>query len=340
MATIQGLMLNDSGFIEKVVHSGSITPTSFTGKSPRIEWGDAESDVTMTSHTDTTTRSSVFSTRASRPRISNNRSRPYQDTTSRQSSHRRTTPPCRYFRAGNCINGDTCRYRHVARSSSPESDLDQQLSAFVKGEDASSPDTTDNDLPSTGLPKSTPKVNYNPDDFPDEEELYEVVSHPTSTISEVRFNTRSNPAELRTYFVVQRQPVVEYEGKNVGILSGGVLLGVPNPSGSAPSNIKTRASIEDTTEFEMDNSPSPSSVSNDSDHELWNGPVRFGDSTMTETESLIWAGDEADGIPMENMDSEFNSYDFASIPGLPSPPPIIRRIIRQVDGHNRRHSLS
>ncbi|CAE6401424.1 unnamed protein product [Rhizoctonia solani] len=339
MTIIPGLMLNESGFIEKVIHSDSMTPTSFTPKSPKIEWDDAGSDVTMTLNTDAATRSAVFSTRASRPRISNNRTRPYQDN-SRTSSHRRTAPPCRYFQAGRCINGDTCRYQHVVRSASPESDLDRQLSAFVKGEDASSPDTTDNDLPSPTLPKSTPKVSYNPDDFPDEEELYEVVSHPTSTISEVRFNTRSNPAELRTYFVAQRQPVMEYEGNNVGILSGGVLLGIPNGSCPATSNPKTRASIEDTTEFEMVNSPSPSPVSNDSDHELWKGPVRFEDSAMTEAENLIWTDDEADEISTEAIDSDFGAYNFALASELPSPPPIIRRIIRQFDGHNRRHSLS
>jgi hypothetical protein len=190
------------------------------------------------------------------------------------------------------------------------------------------------------LPKSTPKVSYNPDDFPDDEELCEVVSHPISTISEVRFNTRANPAELRTYFIIQRQPVVEYEGKNVGILSGGVLLGVPGGSCSVASNLEAGGPVEDTTEFEMDSSPSPSSASNNSDHELWKGPVKFEDSAVVGAEKLIWADDEEDETPMEPVDSEFNAYDFTSTSGLPSPPPIIRRIIRQVDGHNRRHSLS
>ncbi|CCO30705.1 hypothetical protein BN14_04735 [Rhizoctonia solani AG-1 IB] len=90
----------------------------------------------------------------------------------------------------------------------------------------------------------------------------------------------------------------------------------------------------------MDSSPSPSSASNNSDHELWKGPVKFEDSAVVGAEKLIWADDEEDETPMEPVDSEFNAYDFTSTSGLPSPPPIIRRIIRQVDGHNRRHSLS
>ncbi|CAE6487415.1 unnamed protein product [Rhizoctonia solani] len=331
ITTTQGLAMNDSGFIERTTHSTSTTPTSFMEKSPKVEWADADSDVTMKLNADTT-RSSVFPTRTSRSRTSNKRSRPYQDTASRPSSHQRTPPPCRYYQAGNCTSGDACRYRHVARSTSPESDLDQQLLAFVKGEEGESPETID-DL-SPAVSKLSPKVTYNPDDFPDEEELYEVITHPSSTISEVRFNTRANPGEVRTYFVVQRQPVVEYEGKNVGILSGGVLLGVPLTSSSiAPTN-KTGESSE---EPEIASS-SPSPVSNDSDHELWKGPVRFEDSAA-ETESLVWA-DDADDTPMEAVDSELDTYSLTPIPELPSPPPIIRRIIRQVDGHNRRHSLS
>ncbi|KAG8690566.1 hypothetical protein FRC11_010693, partial [Ceratobasidium sp. 423] len=282
-----------------------------------------------------TTRSSAFPTRASRSRTSNKRSRPYQDTASRPSSHQRTPPPCRYFQAGSCTSGDACRYRHVARSTSPESDLDQQLLAFVKGGDAESPETANENLTSSALSKPAPQVTYNPDDFPDEEELYEVIAHPSSTISEVRFNTRSNPGELRTYFVAQRQAVIEYEGNNVGILSGGVLLGVPLTSRStAPTN-----KAEESSGGSEIASSSPSPVSNDSDHELWKGPVRFEDSAAAEAESLVWA-DDANDTPMEAVDSEFNAYNLTSTPEFPSPPPIIRRITRQVDGHNRRHSLS
>ncbi|CAE6493493.1 unnamed protein product [Rhizoctonia solani] len=329
MTTVQGLVMNDSGFIEKIAHSGPVTPPFMT-KSPKVEW-DVEPDVTMNLDT---TRPPVFSTRASRPRISNKRSRPYQDMASRPSSHQRAAPPCRYFQAGKCINGDNCRYKHVARSTSPESDLDQQLLAFVKGEN---PEETDNSTSSI----STPKVTYNPDDFPDEEELYEVITHPSSIISEVRFNTRSNPAELRTYFVAQRQAVVEYEGNNVGILSGGVLLGVPTGS-SAPTsrNELDDEPLEDVTESETASSSSPSPVSNDSNHEQWKGPVWFDNSATVEAESLVWADEEVDDAPMETIDLGLDTYTLASNAELPYPPPVIRRIIRQVDGHNRRHSLS
>ncbi|CAE6450444.1 unnamed protein product [Rhizoctonia solani] len=333
MATIQGLVMNESGFIEKVAHSRSISPPSFVGKSPKLQWGD-EPDVMMNLDMP---RASGFSTRASRPRISNKRSRPYQDTASRPSSHQRIPPPCRYFQAGNCANGDACRYRHVARSTSPESDLDKQLLAFVKADDAETPEiTNDNTL----SPKSAPKVTYNPDDFPDEEELYEIVSDPTSTISEVRFNTRSNPSELHTYFIIQRQPVVEYEGNNVGILSGGVLLGVPAGSSSAIARNQADDSLEDITESDMTSSSSPSPISNDNHHEQWKGPVRFEDSADADGEGLVWADEDVDDTPMEAVDLGFNSYSLTSTSELPSPPPVIRRIIRQADGFNRRHSLS
>ncbi|KDN35763.1 hypothetical protein RSAG8_11325, partial [Rhizoctonia solani AG-8 WAC10335] len=349
MTTIQGLVINDSGFIENVAHSRSISPPSFVGKSPKLEWDD-EFDVTMNSDT---ARSFAFSTRASRPRISNKRTRPYQDTASRPSSHQRTAPPCRYFQAGKCANGDDCRYRHITRTTSPESDLDRQLLAFVKEDDAESPETINDDsLSPSALPKSAHKVTYNPDDFPDEEELYEIVPYPSSTISEVRFNTRSNPGELRTYFIIQRQPVVEYEGKNVGILSGvveyegknvgilsgGVLLGIP--AGSSSAVTRNQADLEDATESDMTSSSSPSPVSNDSNHEQWKGPVRFEESADAEAESLVWADEVLDDTPMEAVDLGFNAYSLTSIPELPSPPPIIRRITRQVDSHNRRHSLA
>ncbi|KAH7342076.1 hypothetical protein B0J17DRAFT_649368 [Rhizoctonia solani] len=299
-------------------------------KSPKFEWGDIEPDVTMDLDT---TRSSVFSTRASRPRISNKRTRPYQDTASRPSAHQRTAPPCRYFQAGKCINGDSCRYKHVARSASPESDLDQQLLAFVKGDNA---EETANNTSSI----STPKVTYNPDDFPDEEELYEVIPHPSSIISEVRFNTRSHPDELRTYFVARRKPVVEYEGNNVGILSGGVLLGVPTGSSALTFRNELEESLEDVAESETASSSSPSPVSNDCNHEQWKGPVWFDNSVAVEAESLVWADEEVDDNPMETIDLGLNAYSLASNAELPSPPPVIRRIIRQVDNHNRRHSLS
>ncbi|CAE7218589.1 unnamed protein product, partial [Rhizoctonia solani] len=60
MTTIQGLIMNDSGFIERVAHSRSTSPPSFTGKSPKFQWDD-EPDVTMNLDT---ARSSNFSTRA------------------------------------------------------------------------------------------------------------------------------------------------------------------------------------------------------------------------------------------------------------------------------------
>ncbi|CAE7162913.1 unnamed protein product [Rhizoctonia solani] len=336
MTTIQGLIMNDSGFLERVAHSRSTSPPSFPGKSPKFQWDD-EPDVTMNLDT---ARSSNFSTRASRPRISNKRSRPYQDTASRPNSHQRSAPPCRYFQAGNCTNGDACRYKHVTRSTSPESDLDRQLRAFIKGADTESPELTNDDtLSSSALPKSA-KVTYNPDDFPDDEDLYEIVADPSSAISEVRFNTRSNPSELRTYFVIQRQPVIEYEGKNVGILSGGVLLGVPTGSSSAIARDQAEDSLEVATESDMTNSSSPSPVSNHSGHEQWKGPVRFDDTTAVEADGLVWPDEDVDDTPMEEVDLGFNAYSLTSNPDFPSPPPIIRRIIRQVDGHNRRHSLS
>ncbi|CUA75843.1 hypothetical protein RSOLAG22IIIB_01843 [Rhizoctonia solani] len=313
MTTIQGLVMNESGFIEKVAHSRSISPPSFVGKSPKLQWGD-EPDVMMNLDMP---RASGFSTRASRPRISNKRSRPYQDTASRPSSHQRIPPPCRYFQAGNCANGDACRYRHVARSTSPESDLDKQLLAFVKADDAENPETTNEN---TLSPKSAPKVTYNPDDFPDEEELYEIVSDPTSTISEVRFNTRSNPSELHTYFIIQRQPVVD----------------------SAIARNQADDSLEDITESDMTSSSSPSPISNDNHHEQWKGPVSFEDSADGdgEAEGLVWADEDVDDTPMEAVDLGFNSYSLTSTSELPSPPPVIRRIMRQADGFNRRHSLS
>ncbi|EUC65069.1 zinc finger C-x8-C-x5-C-x3-H type protein [Rhizoctonia solani AG-3 Rhs1AP] len=336
MTTIQGLVMNESGFIEKVAHSRSISPPSLAGKSPKFQWDD-DFDVTMNLDMG---RSSSFSTRASRPRISNKRTRPYQDTASRPNSHQRTTPPCRYFQAGKCANGDACRYRHVAKATTPESDLDQELLAFVKGDDTESPETiNDNTLPPSALSKPAPKVTYNPDDFPDEEELYEVVSDPTSTISQARFNTRSNPAELHTYFIIQRQAVIEYEGKNVGILSGGVLLGVPGSSSAAARN-QAGDSLEDATEPDMTSSSSSSPISNNSDHEQWKGPVSFEDSADTDAEGLVWADEEVDDTPMEVVDFGFNTYSLTSIPEVPSPPPVIHRIIRQADGFNRRHSLS
>ncbi|KAJ1307219.1 hypothetical protein OPQ81_001334 [Rhizoctonia solani] len=338
MTTIQGLVINDSGFTEKVSHSGSVTPTSFTAKSPKIRWDDIESDTAMNLNVDTRA-SSVFPTRASRLRISNKRSRPYQDTASRPSSHPRTAQSCRYFQAGKCTNGDACRFRHVTRSTSPESDLDRELLAFVEEDNAECSGTVDDNSLSLVSSKSAPKVTYDPDDFPDEEELYEIVSDPSSTISEVRFNTRSNPGEIRTYFVAQRQPVVEYEGNNVGILSGGVLLGVPLASRSTAPRSKFAEYLEDATESETASSPSSSPLSNDSNNELWKGPVRFEDSAAAEAESLVWA-DDVDDTFMGAINSEFDAYSMSSIPDVPSPPPIVRRIIRQMDGYNRRHSLS
>lgn len=162
-----------------------------------------------------------------------------------------------------------------------------------------------------------------------------MIAHPSAAVSEVRFHSSNNPGQLRSYFVVQRQTVVEYEGNNVGVLSGGVLLGVPPACGASAAGMVDSGPLDDAGGSEIASSSSPSSVSNNSDVELW-GPVRFDDYAAAE--SLIWADEEFVDSQMEGVES--SACNPISPPEMPTPPPVIRRIIRQAEGHNRRHSLS
>jgi hypothetical protein len=288
---------------------------------------------------------SAFAARTLRSRTSNNRTRPYHDTSSRPSSHRKISTPCRYFRSGNCSVGDACRYRHDATPSSQDSELDRQLRVFVADSDIDSSQEAAGTQQSINDDKSlSPRTLLNPTakgDRPEsedllEEELYEVIFHPSAAVSEVRYHSKANHGELRTYFLVKRQPVMEYEGNNVGVLSGGVLLGVPSGCSAAATKIGDEEILDDLAESEIASTPSSSPMSNNSDVELWKGPVMFDDTAAIE--SLVWADEEFIDLQMEEVEPAI--CDPVSLPKAPTPPPVIRRIIRRMDNHNRRHSLS
>jgi hypothetical protein len=173
------------------------------------------------------------------------------------------------------------------------------------------------------------------DDVSDEEELHEVIHHPLTAMSEVRFHSNAHPGHMRTYFVAKRQAVLEYEGNNVGVLSGGVLLGIPTLSDASTTRV-TDQSFEDMPGSDVPSSSPVSSISNSSDIELWQGPVKFDDAEATE--SLVWADEEFVDFQMGEI--EPSSCNPVQLPVMPTPPPVIRRIIRQSESHNRRHSLS
>ncbi|KAF8606431.1 hypothetical protein BDV93DRAFT_345011 [Ceratobasidium sp. AG-I] len=291
-------------------------------------------------------RSIQASTRASRPRINTNRTRPYHDVATRPNAHRKLPTPCRYFLQGNCIANDTCRYQHVAPPPTEETgDLDRELLAFMnddevvqagEGEVTSQGPTTLGPAASTAI---TGEGTLEAEVQSDDEELDEIIPYPEARLAEVRYHSIMNPSQLRTYFVAQRQTVTEYEGNNVGILSGGVLLGVPGVRKRADT-ATTKASAGEASDgvcgSETASSSSPSSVSNGSDVELWKGPVNFDEAIPAEP--LVWA-DEDIG-QMEGIEPTDCAYTPpATTEMLPAPPPIIRRIIRSAE-HNRRHSLS
>lgn len=279
-------------------------------------------------------RSVQSSTRTSRPRINTNRTRPYHDSSTRPNAHRKLSAPCRYFLQGNCIASDTCRYQHVlAPTASATDELDRELLAFVN-DDESEPPEEPGAISSTGVAEGS---TLEPEIQSDDEELDEIIPYPDASLAEVRYHSVLNPSELRTYFVAQRQTVVEYEGNNVGILSGGVLLGVPGVRKRADTaTTKASNDASDVCESETASSSSPSSVSNGSDVELWKGPVNFDE--VVPAERLVWA--DEDGGEMEGIEPTDCSYTPpVSTEMLPTPPPIIRRIIRGPQ-HNRRHSLS
>ncbi|KAG8777013.1 hypothetical protein FRC12_000580 [Ceratobasidium sp. 428] len=293
-------------------------------------------------------QSSLVTSRTSRPRINTNRTRPYHDVTSRPSAPRKSSTPCKYFQSGKCLASTTCRYQHIlAPPTQVTEELDRQLLAFVS-DDTPTPVNVDEaaqaspeDLsPSSALTPSTAsiKVGVLECELSDDEELYEVVPHPGGCVSELRYHSTLHPNQPRTYFVAQRQTVVGYEGNNVGVLSGGVLLGVPDALQQASSVTENaNGSIsEEIYDSEATRSSSPSSVSNGSEVEVWKGPVNFDDAVITDR--LDWADDEFTQAPMEGVETTFCSATPPSV--LPTPPPVIRRIIRSSEGHNRRHSLS
>lgn len=285
-------------------------------------------------------RSIQTSTRASRPRINTNRTRPYHDVTTRPNALRKHSTPCRYFLQGNCLASDTCRYQHVVPPPTEETqELDRELLAFVNDDE---PVPGEGEVLTQGPASSAALVGkgtLEDEVQSDDEELDEIIPYPEACLAEVRYHSILNPSQLRTYFVAQRQTVTEYEGNNVGILSGGVLLGVPGARKRADT-ATTNASISEASDevcgSETASSSSPSSVSNGSDVELWKGPVNFDESMPTE--HLVWA--DEDFGQMEGIEPTDCSYTPpATTEMLPTPPPIIRRIIRSAE-HNRRHSLS
>ncbi|QRV89476.1 hypothetical protein RhiJN_17494 [Ceratobasidium sp. AG-Ba] len=242
--------------------------------------------------------------RTARPRISTNRARPYHDGPSR-SSVRKSATPCKYFQLGNCSAGSVCRYQHVIVSPTHATDeLDRQLLAFVSDD--------------TSVPPNVDEMQLSPEET-------------KTCVAEVRYHSTVDPNQSRTYFIAQRQAVVGYEGNNVGVLSGGVLLGIPGAVQQPGTLVKIP---EDASESEATGSSSPSSSSHDSDTGIWKGPVWFDDGAATE--HLDWADDEFVHTPMEGVESSFSSGMLSE---LPARPPVIRRIIRSAE-HNRRHSLS
>ncbi|KAG8700680.1 hypothetical protein FRC08_004562 [Ceratobasidium sp. 394] len=292
-------------------------------------------------------QTSTLTSRTPRPRINTNRTRPYHDASSRASASRKSSTPCKYFLSGSCFASDTCRYQHIlAPPAQATEELDQQLLAFVS-ENASAPPGTDeteqvspeDPSPSSALTPTAPGVEDGTLEYvlSDDEELYEIVPHPENRVAELRYHSTLHPNESRTYFVAQRQAVVGYEGNNVGVLSGGVLLGVP--CALQPTGLTARAADGDISEpvygSEATGSSYPSSISNGSDVELWKGAVNFGDNAAAD--HLDWADDEFTQ-DMEGVEPTFCSVTPPSV--LPTPPPVIRRIIRNSEGHNRRHSLS
>lgn len=280
--------------------------------------------------------------RTSRPRGATHRTRPYHDT-SRPSTHKKVAISCRYFLAGNCTAGDACRYRHDSASPTADFELDQQLQAFVGDSDVDGSQPAAETQPpgndgKTLLASATSSPDIKTDqaeseELSDEEELLEIIPHPSAAVTELKYHLKANPGELRTYYLVQRQPVVEYEGNNVGVLSGGVLLGVPLACSAIVDQIG-HETADDLEEPDMANSFSPSPISNSSDAELWKGPAQFEDA---DEERLVWGDEEFIDPQMETIEPSTCSY--ASPADIP-PPPVIRRIMRRVDSHHRRHSLS
>jgi tetrahydromethanopterin S-methyltransferase subunit F len=290
---------------------------------------------------------STFTTRTPRPRINTNRTHPYQDASTRPNPSRKASTPCRYFLSGQCFANDTCRYQHVlAPPTQVTEELDRQLLAFISEDNSALPN--DSEAAQASADESSPFSALTPSALPvedsvleheelsDEEELYEILHHPDTCVAEVRYHST---LQSRTYFVAQRQAVVGYEGNNVGVLSGGVLLGVPGALQQGES-AATKAAEGDTSdaiyEYEATSSSSPSSVSNGSDVELWRGPVNFDDATVADR--LVWADEDYTQAPMEDIEPTFCSH--APLLVLPTPPPVIRRITRYSEGHNRRHSLA
>ncbi|KAG9123672.1 hypothetical protein FRC07_014309 [Ceratobasidium sp. 392] len=292
-------------------------------------------------------QTSMFTSRIPRPRINTNRTRPYHDVSSRSGALRGSSTPCKYFQSGKCFASDTCRYQHVlAPPTQATEELDQQLLAFVSddaptlvGVDEAAQVSPEDPSPSVLTPHA-PGVEGGvlACELSDDEELYEVVPHPENCVSEFRYHLTLHPNQSRTYFVAKRQAVVGYEGNNVGVLSGGVLLGVPCALQQTSSTIRdVDGDISEAVyESEATASTSPSSVSGGSEVELWKGPVNFDDAAVADR--LDWADDEFAQTPMEGVEPTFCSVTPPSV--LPVPPPVIRRIIRNSEGHNRRHSLS
>ncbi|KAG8738194.1 hypothetical protein FRC10_007162, partial [Ceratobasidium sp. 414] len=291
-------------------------------------------------------QASTLTSRTPRPRINTNRTRPYHDVSSRPSASRKSSTPCKYFLSGNCFASDTCRYQHVlVPPAQATEELDRQLLAFVSHDASAPPNTNETEQvspedpsPSSALTPTVPGTEGGVHEYElsDEEELYEIVPHPENCVAELRYHSALYPDQSRTYFVAQRQTVVGYEGNNVGVLSGGVLLGVPCALQPTSSTGAVGGDIPEAVYgSEATGGSSPYSTSNGSDVELWKGPVNFDDTTVADR--LDWADDEFTQA-MEGVEPTFCSATPPAV--LPTPPPVIRRIIRNSEGHNRRHSLS
>ncbi|KAG8773278.1 hypothetical protein FRC12_002625, partial [Ceratobasidium sp. 428] len=281
-------------------------------------------------------QSSIVTSRTSRPRINTNRTRPYHDVTSRPNAPRKSSTPCKYFQSGKCLASDTCRYQHIlAPPAQVTEELDRQLLAFVSDDtptpvnfvDGAAQASPEDLSPSSALTPSTAsiKVGVLECELSDDEELYEVVPHPGGCVSELRYHSTLHPNQPRTYFVAQRQTVVGYEGNNVGVLSGGVLLGVPGALQQASSVTENaNGSIsEEIYDSEATRSSSPSSVSNGSEVEVWKGPVNFDDAVITDR--LDWADDEFTQASMEG---------FMMPPATPPSPPRRSRVSHPHTAHN------